>query len=462
MKRALSVIVCILVCMACFVACTERGECKHNDLVMVAAKDATCTEDGNVSYWHCGGCSKNFADAKAATEITDVVVAAGHKLTKVNAKKATCTESGNIEYWHCGVCLKNYADAEAKEGVVNVTVNASHELTEFPANDATCLEDGNVRYWHCGGCLKNFADSEAWEELGEVIIPAGHKFGGYEYNYDDKAYHRTCSVDGAVEDKAAGSEEFPLLARSEDELKAVVAAAGENDFIKLSSDITVTSVNYNVVYRLPSGGTLDLGGHTVSVTKAPGGFVVEGTDVTVKNGTVNLVNGGDYALFIGDEGDDNAVTVKGITANAGFNVYNCVATVIDCDVDASACTYYALWGDEHSTVIVRSGSYVGGETACIHSTSSADPENRGNIIIYGGEFTGDIIATDRTEIHGGSFSGIIKLTQHNSQPPYLLVDKDYGGTLDIVCGVSGYDVSETLDADGNRIYRITKAETAAA
>lgn len=42
----------------------------HTDLKHIDAKAATAAEEGNIEYWHCGGCNKYFSDAAAKTEIT--------------------------------------------------------------------------------------------------------------------------------------------------------------------------------------------------------------------------------------------------------------------------------------------------------------------------------------------------------------------------------------------------------
>ena len=83
-------------------------------LTKTAAKDATCSEDGNKAYWTCEHCGKYFlsddtnpATAKAV-ELSETVIPARHKLTKVEAKAATCTEKGNKEYWTCEHCGKYF------------------------------------------------------------------------------------------------------------------------------------------------------------------------------------------------------------------------------------------------------------------------------------------------------------------------------------------------------------------
>ena len=84
----------------------------HN-LTPVSENPATCTTAGNIAYYTCDGCDKWFSDAAGTTEITDhssVVIAANHKLTLVKAEEATAAKEGNIEYYHCENCGKDYYD----------------------------------------------------------------------------------------------------------------------------------------------------------------------------------------------------------------------------------------------------------------------------------------------------------------------------------------------------------------
>ena len=203
------------------------------------AKDATCTEPGNIEYWTCERCGKIFSDAEATTEITlaDTVISAlghawdegvvtteptcttegvktftctrcgetrtetiealGHNLIKTEAKDATCTEAGNIAYWTCDKCNKIFSDAEGKteitledtvikalghawdEGVVTTQPTCTeagvktftcqrcdatrteevaalgHDLKATAAKNPTCTEAGNSAYWTCSVCVVN-------------------------------------------------------------------------------------------------------------------------------------------------------------------------------------------------------------------------------------------------------------------------------------------------------------------
>ena len=105
-------------------------------LVHVEAKAVSCTENGNKEYWGCSVCSKIFADEAATTETTvadQTIISSGHSISKTEAKDATCTEDGNIAYWSCSVCNKVYADEACKSEIsaADVVVSAKgHSYSE--------------------------------------------------------------------------------------------------------------------------------------------------------------------------------------------------------------------------------------------------------------------------------------------------------------------------------------------
>lgn len=73
--------------------------CNHN-LEHVEAAPATCTEDGNIEYWHCTICGKYFSDANGSHEITEastVVPATGHTYSAEWSYDATY-------HWHAATC----------------------------------------------------------------------------------------------------------------------------------------------------------------------------------------------------------------------------------------------------------------------------------------------------------------------------------------------------------------------
>ncbi len=66
---------------------------EHPSMEKVPEKAAACTEDGNIEYFHCSDCNKNFKDEYGFEEIADVVVkATGHKY-----ENGVCTVCGEKE-----------------------------------------------------------------------------------------------------------------------------------------------------------------------------------------------------------------------------------------------------------------------------------------------------------------------------------------------------------------------------
>ena len=115
----------------------------HSEAKFVAKKEASCTENGNVAYYHCPICQKNFKDAEGKEEIIDVVIkATGHKAVKVEAKDAVCTKEGNIEYWYCEDCEKYFSDKElTKEIAKEETILAK---LEHNYKDGKCTVCGEI------------------------------------------------------------------------------------------------------------------------------------------------------------------------------------------------------------------------------------------------------------------------------------------------------------------------------
>ena len=64
-------------CDICGAGYGELDPDNHSDLIHVAAKAPTATEEGNIEYWYCKGCGKYYRDAETTQEITkeDTVIA---------------------------------------------------------------------------------------------------------------------------------------------------------------------------------------------------------------------------------------------------------------------------------------------------------------------------------------------------------------------------------------------------
>ena len=116
-----------------------------HDLSHHNAVPHTCTTDGNVEYWECSLCQKDFSDDKGTAEITDIVKSAlGHSLIKTDEKAPTCTDDGNRAYWTCTECRNIFSDDAGLNPttLADVTVSATgHTWSNDWRSDGT-------GHWH--------------------------------------------------------------------------------------------------------------------------------------------------------------------------------------------------------------------------------------------------------------------------------------------------------------------------
>ncbi len=167
----------------------------------VEAVEATCLTDGNYAYWYCSACETYFKDAEGKDAYSDtdpyVIPAAGHDLTHHAAVASTCTEDGNIEYWSCSVCEKNFGENNVKaETALDSVLDAKdgHSMTHVTAVAATCFAAGNTEHWYCETCDKYFEDAngDVATTLEEVTIAQReHDFGDWYETRED-----TCTTAG--------------------------------------------------------------------------------------------------------------------------------------------------------------------------------------------------------------------------------------------------------------------------
>ena len=197
----------------------------HSDLKHFDRKEATCTEWGNIEYWHCEGCGKYFSDAEGKSEINlaqTVINATGHKLTKTEAKEPTCTEAGNKEYWTCESCGSLFRDevgsAEIKLEDVVIPATGHHYVngycTECGQRDPDYRPDP-ISYYNiyvedvCDG-VEVSSSKQVVREGGSITVYVEKDTANYTFD-NFKVYYKR-SYYGGWEELKEGTQpgEYPI------------------------------------------------------------------------------------------------------------------------------------------------------------------------------------------------------------------------------------------------------------
>ena len=147
-----------------FAACAEE----EHSLTYVEEVAATCTEAGHEAYYLCSHCGKLFADENAETELSDAdvtIAALGHDMTHHEAVAATCTVNGNIEYWSCSRCEKNFSDEAGTKEAASVTILAQHDIRWVDAVEPTASSEGMLAHYECSKCHTCYEDADGKEVI---------------------------------------------------------------------------------------------------------------------------------------------------------------------------------------------------------------------------------------------------------------------------------------------------------
>lgn len=110
--------------------CTVCGKIIKEQLkhapIRTAAVEPTCTTSGNIEYFYCPNCNKYYKDEKCTQEIGGpdeaFLPANGHSMHHVGRVEPTYNHAGNIEYWYCTVCRKNFADEQGTQELTGSTI----------------------------------------------------------------------------------------------------------------------------------------------------------------------------------------------------------------------------------------------------------------------------------------------------------------------------------------------------
>lgn len=199
---------------------------KHNPIT-IAAKSATCTENGMTEYTICSVC-------KAVLTPPEVIITEGHDWIVPDgeeAVEATCTTAGRTARIVCGKC-----DAVKQES--EVIPATGHHYVSVAAKEPTCTEAGNYSGDLCTNCGEWYGGDKTRPALG--------------HDYEDLTVVKeaTCSEEGL---KVGGckrcgkdhvEEIIPKLAHTPEKIDAIEATCSsygytEGEKCAVCGEITV-------------------------------------------------------------------------------------------------------------------------------------------------------------------------------------------------------------------------------
>lgn len=193
----------------------HASELKHHDAVA-----STCVKEGNIEYWSCASCKKNFSDAEGknlAENVTLPVNASAHTIVNVPAKAHTCTEDGIIAHYKCTGCGKLFSDKAGENEITNIVDPAAHKLTPVAEKPSTCRVNGTGAYNKCEVCGKMF-DKDTNKEITAVPVLelAAHTWDDVWHANSTGHYHEctVCGIAGDVTAHTPGAEATETTAQT--------------------------------------------------------------------------------------------------------------------------------------------------------------------------------------------------------------------------------------------------------
>lgn len=186
--------------------------------------------------------------AFSGCEILEQFFVHRHDMQYVTEKDATCTAEGNVAYYHCTVCGENFSDKEGNNLLETVTVAAlGHEMKFIPEKAPTCAEEGNVGYYECSRCGGTFSDSEGKTAITAEDIVLGktaHAYSPDIWEHDSRIHWNECTECGEHLNGAAHTYD-------EDNVCTVCGyVLGEDDVI-LGNKEEITSADLSIHFIAP-------------------------------------------------------------------------------------------------------------------------------------------------------------------------------------------------------------------
>lgn len=168
------------------------ADAKHTNLVHFDAVASTCCEQGNIEYWYCDGCDKYFTDAEGTQSISKLKLDVDKDKTNHTnlvycpPKSPTCTEAGNIPYWYCDGCNKNYSDAKGEKEISksDLTIKKLDHVYGWKAFEVDGVEYHAQECSRCGDIKNSGSHSggEAYCSGKAVCEVCGFEYGAVDAN----------------------------------------------------------------------------------------------------------------------------------------------------------------------------------------------------------------------------------------------------------------------------------------
>ena len=203
----------------------------------VPGKAASCTETGNLEYWHCLICGEYFTDEDCTQSVDEagvIIPALGHTMAEAEAKAATCTQDGSNRYFACSTCGKVFKD---EQGTQETTVQAEvlpalgHTTKLVDTVAPTCTQPGNKAYYVCETCGRAFKDKQGTQATtvrAEAVPALGHT------EVIDQRVEPTCTKTGLTEGTHCSVCDEVLTAQKE------IPAKGHSEVIDEGTEPTCT------------------------------------------------------------------------------------------------------------------------------------------------------------------------------------------------------------------------------
>ena len=169
--------VCHEACMT--VGCTARqsentpiAKLSHSMQFTPEVK-ATCVQPGNVAYYTCAQCEKDYALPTGGTALATVVLPATGKhsfVSYIPNHDETCLADGT----ETATCR----DCPATDTRTAVGTKRAHSMTATPRVEPACGVPGNVAYYTCAACRLIYDTADGKNQLTDTALPAlTHDFG---------------------------------------------------------------------------------------------------------------------------------------------------------------------------------------------------------------------------------------------------------------------------------------------